>query len=76
MTEKTTVYLDTADQRRLRALAAAQGRSTAQLIREAMAEYIERHAPLRRPASIGAARSGMRDLAERAEELLQGFGES
>jgi len=75
MTEKTTVYLDTADQRRLRSLAAAQGRSAAELIREAIAEYVARHAPLRRPRSIGAGRSGMSDFAERAEELLEGFGE-
>ena len=74
MTEKTTVYLDSADQRRLRALAAAQGRPTAELIREAIAEYVARHAPQGRPRSIGAGR-GPRDLAERAEEYLKGFGE-
>jgi len=75
MTEKTTVYLDTADQRRLRALATAQQRPTAELIREAIAEYLERHSAGRRPASIGAAHSGSSDLAERAEDWLEGFGE-
>jgi predicted transcriptional regulator len=75
MTEKTTVYLDTADQRRLRALAAAQGRPTAELIREAIAEYVARHAPAGRPASIGAGRSGIPDLAERYVDYLGGFGE-
>jgi predicted transcriptional regulator len=75
MTEKTTVYLDTADQRRLRALAAAQGRPAAELIREAIAEYVERHVPQGRPASIGAAHSGRSDLWDNEEELLKGFGE-
>jgi hypothetical protein len=75
MTEKTTVYLDAADQRRLRALAAAQGRPAAALIREAIAEYVARHGPQGRPKCIGAAHSGRPDLAERAEELLEGFGE-
>jgi predicted transcriptional regulator len=74
-TEKTTVYLDAADHRRLKALAAAENRPTAELIREAVAEYVRRRAPRVRPASIGAARSGQRDLAARSEELLRGFGE-
>jgi len=76
MTEKTTVYLDSADQRRLRALAAAQRVPTAELIRRAIAEYVERHSPTRRPASIGAARSGRGDLAERVDVLLEGVSEA
>jgi hypothetical protein len=74
--EKTTVYLDAVDHRRLRALAAAEGRPTAELIREAVAEYVRRHARRAPPSSIGAGRSGRSDLAERAEELLGGFGEA
>jgi len=74
-TLKTTVYLGTADYRRLKALASAQGRTTAQLVREAVAEYAARHAEsVARPASIGAGRSGRGDLASRAEELLRGLG--
>jgi hypothetical protein len=72
--EKTTVYLDGMDQRRLRALAEAQGRPTAALIREAIAEYVHRHAPAR-PASIGAAHGGPRDLTSRDEDYLEGLGE-
>ncbi|CAN5739447.1 hypothetical protein BH23GEM9_BH23GEM9_34570 [soil metagenome] len=74
-TEKTTVYLDAGDHRRLKGMAAAEGRPTAELIREAIAEYVRRRAPRAVPASIGAGRSGRRDLAERTEELLAGFGE-
>jgi len=71
---KTTVYLDTADYRRLKALAAAQGRSAAELIRAAVSEYARKHAPRRRPSSLGAARSGNGALSERAEDLLGGLG--
>jgi len=74
-TEKTTVYLDTADHRRLKALAAAENRPTAELIREAVAEYVRRRVRHVRAASVGAARSGQSDLAERSEELLRGLGE-
>lgn len=71
---KTTVYLDTADYRRLKVLAGAEGRSTAELIRAAVAEYAQRRAPQTLPASLGAGRSSDGTLSERAEELLEGLG--
>jgi predicted transcriptional regulator len=37
---KTTVYLDADDYRCLKALARAQGGSAAELVREAVAEYV------------------------------------
>lgn len=74
--EKTTVYLDAVDHRRLKALAAAEERPAAELIREAVAEYVRRHERRAPPASVGAGRSGRADLSERSEELLRGFGES
>jgi predicted NBD/HSP70 family sugar kinase len=67
---KTTVYLPVAEYRRLQALAREQNRSTAELIREAIAEFRRRHVPRSRPKSIGVGRSGRDDLSERAEELL------
>src|SRR2546429_3133113 len=73
-TIKTTVYLRAADYRRLKALARATDRTTAELVREAVAEYARRHAPGARPKSLGAGRSGRGDVAERAEELLRGLG--
>lgn len=78
MTEstKTTVYLDAADYRRLKALANAQGRTAAELVREAVAVYARTHAPPMRPTSIAAGRSGRMDLSERAEQLLEGLGRS
>jgi predicted transcriptional regulator len=75
-TQKTTLYLDAADYRRLKALARAQGRPPAQLVREAVARYVAAEAPARAPRSIGAGRSRRKDVGERAEELLGGFGKS
>ncbi len=72
--DKTTVYLDSDDYRRLKRLAAEQGRPSAELVREAVAEYTRRHAPRRVARSIGAFSSGRSDIGERAEELLEGMG--
>jgi len=73
--EKTTVYLDEVDYRRLKRVAARRRVAPASLLREAVAEYVARHdAPTRRARCLGAFRSGRGDLSERAEELLEGFG--
>jgi predicted transcriptional regulator len=73
--QKTTVYLDSGDYRRLKAIARAQGRAPAELVREAVAEYTVREEPRRRPRSIGAGRSRTGTVARRAEALLAaGFG--
>jgi hypothetical protein len=73
-TIKTTVYLDRSDYHRLKAQAEAEGRSAAELVREAVAEYARKRAPERRPSSIGAGRSQKGDIGERSEELLDGMG--
>jgi hypothetical protein len=75
VTMKTTVYLDSSDYRRMKALAASEGRSTAELIRVAVSEYAQKRAPRILPSSIGAGRSGDGCLAERSEDLLRGMGE-
>lgn len=72
---KTTLYLDSDDYRKLKALAHAKGKPAAALVREAIAEYTARHA-VPRPRAFGAVRSGRSDLSERAEELLTGMGTS
>lgn len=71
---RTTVYLDDADYRRLKALARREGRSAAELVREAVSEYARRRAGRSAPRSVGAGRSGRGDLSERAEDLLAGMG--
>ena len=75
MSEKTTVYLTDSDYRRLKQLARQQGVPAAKLVREAVAEYVRKRARRLRPRSIGAFRSGLGDVAERAEEYLEGMGE-
>jgi hypothetical protein len=74
-TMKTTVYLDAADYRRLKGLAAAEGRPAAELIRAAVGAYVRAHTTRRLPSSLGAGRSSDGTLSERAEELLEGLGE-
>ncbi len=74
MITKTTVYLDAAVYRRVKAIARAQGRPPAALVREAVAEFALRHGRRAIPRSLGAGRSGRGDLSERAEELLKGLG--
>jgi predicted transcriptional regulator len=71
--QKTTVYLDPADYRRLKAIARARGCAPAQLVREAVARYAASEAPVRRARSVGAGNSRKGDLSERAEELLAGL---
>ena len=68
--QKTTLYLEAADYRRLKSLAGAKGVAPAQLVREAVAEYVARHEVRRRPRSVGRFSSQRGDLSERAEELL------
>ena len=73
--DKTTLYLDPGDYRRLKRLAAGERRTPASLVREAVAEYLTRHAPTRPlPGSVGAGDSGETDLGSRAEKLLEGMG--
>ena len=74
-TIKTTVYLNAADYRKLKSLATDQGRSAAGLVREAVAEYAARATARPWPRSIGIMNSGTPDLAERYEEMMDGFGE-
>ncbi len=73
--DKTTLYLEAVDYRKLKRIAANKGQSPASLVREAIAEYVTRHGHASLPASVGAFGSGRGDLGERAEELLDGFGE-
>jgi len=73
--QKTTVYMDEDTYRRLKQLARARGRRPAEMVREAVAEYTARHMRRRRARSVGAFKSGRRDLGTRAEDLLRGLGE-
>ena len=56
------------------ALARREGRATAELVREAVAEYASRPGARRLPRSLGAGRSGRGDVAEKSDSLLRGMG--
>lgn len=72
--DKTTLYLDSDDYRRLKRVAFRRRVAPALLVREAIADYVARHDVVRVARSVGSAASGRGDLAERAEALLDGFG--
>ncbi|MEX0879772.1 MAG: ribbon-helix-helix protein, CopG family [Thermoanaerobaculia bacterium] len=74
MSLKTTVYLDAEDYRRLKAIARAEGKPPASLVRQAVAEFAEKYGKKPRPRSVGSGHSGRDDLSERTEELLKGLG--
>jgi predicted DNA-binding ribbon-helix-helix protein len=64
--DRTTLTLDGQTRARLRRIAAERGISMAALIREAIDETIERHAPV--PRSLGVAASGQRETARQTAE--------
>lgn len=70
---RTTVYVDEDVAVALRHRAAVEGRSQAELIREALRKYVEDLEQPERPpiVGIGRHRSGRTDVSERAEELLR-----
>jgi hypothetical protein len=70
---KTTVYIPEQVKRRLSKLALQQGRSEAQLIREALERLVD-EAPRPRP-TLPLFSSGDPTLAARFDELMEGFGE-
>jgi predicted transcriptional regulator len=74
--QKTTVYLETEAYRRLKFVAREGGVAPAELIREAIDEFIARRTRRRLPRSLGAGRTSQGTLSERAEELLGGFGKA
>lgn len=67
---KTTVYLDEALAFKVRQLARTQGRSQAEMIRDALKAYTG-EAGRSRPKGIGAYTSARSDVSERTEEILR-----
>jgi predicted transcriptional regulator len=64
---RTTITLDPETRRRLRRIAADRGVSMAAVIREAIDEAVERHAP--KPQSLGVGASGTPDTARRSGDV-------
>jgi len=68
---KTTIYMEPSVALTLRHLASVQGRSQAEIIREAIVSYTSKSLGRPRPKGIGAYESGRSDVSERAEELMR-----
>jgi predicted transcriptional regulator len=72
---RTTIYLDEHTRERLQSLAEASGQTQAAVIREAIAVYSSTRGSRRAPRSVAMGASASGELSERAEELLEGFGQ-
>jgi hypothetical protein len=73
---KTSVYLDDAQTERLARLAREEGRSQAEILREAVAAYEPKPSPDRNFALSGSGRGDGTSIADIPDEdLLEGFGE-
>ena len=74
--KRTTVFADESILRQLREVAKRENSTVAEVTRKALSEYVSRRRSKRsRLSLIGIGRSGRKDVAERAEELLRkGFG--
>ena len=72
--KKTTLYLPEELKASLERMAADELRSEAEIIREAIAEKVDRRTRPRPNLPLCAAGLGDPTIAERVDELLDGFG--
>ncbi|MCU0580034.1 MAG: ribbon-helix-helix domain-containing protein [Desulfobacterota bacterium] len=69
--QRTTIFADEYLLKEIKDLARQEKRSAADLIRDALAEYLHsRKSPVTKFSFIGIGESGRHDLAERHEEYL------
>lgn len=69
--KRTTVFADDDVLRQLREIARRENLTVSEVTRKALHEYVRRRRPRRsRLSLVGIGRSGRKDVAERAEELL------
>jgi hypothetical protein len=73
---RTTIFADEDVLRKLREIARRENITLSDAIRAALDRYVSRRQPRRsRLSLVGIGRSGRRDVAENAEDLLvKGFG--
>ena len=72
---KTTLYLPDDLKKRIEMIADADGRSEADVIRDALTELVEARRPPRPRIPLPGMALGDPTVAERAGELMDGFGE-
>jgi metal-responsive CopG/Arc/MetJ family transcriptional regulator len=69
--KRTTVFADEDVLKKLREIAKRENSTVSEVTRKALNEYVSRRRPKRsRLSLIGIGRSGRKDIAARAEELL------
>jgi predicted DNA-binding ribbon-helix-helix protein len=68
--KRTTIFAEESLLDALQNLARRENLSLSAVIRAALHEYCGKHQASRLPSFFGIGRSGMKDVAERAEELL------
>lgn len=73
--KKTTIYLPDDLKDRLETLAQSEGRSEAEVIRDAIAVAVAARRPPEPRAPLPGAKLGDPSVADRAGELMDGFGE-
>lgn len=73
--KKTTVYLEPWLDRDLKLIAEQEGKSKAEVIREALAVRAMEASPQPRIKMIGMWKDGPTDLSENVDRYLEGFGE-
>lgn len=71
---KTTVYLPKDVKQKLAELSASEGKSEAELIREAIRRAVEDRRPPRPKIPLSDRGLGDPTIADRTDELLEGFG--
>ena len=70
--EKLTAYLDDGVAVRLRTLAVSRGCTTAELVSEAISEFLHQELATRpEPVGVGQFRSGRNDIIGRGKEMLR-----
>ncbi len=69
--KRTTIFADDALLSEMKHLARQEKKSVAEVIREAMEEYVRsKQQPTKSLSFIGAGESGRSDISEKSEELL------
>ena len=67
---KTTIYLDEQTHQTIKQFAKFQGKSQAELIRQALEQYASQ-IPIPKPQGIGKYRSGRNDISQNEETILK-----
>lgn len=73
--KKTSIYLDASLDRELRLIAEDEGKSKAEVIREALADRVMAAHPQPRIKAIGVGKGSPGDVADNVDRYLEGLGE-